>query len=293
MVRYSPQARLSPMFLIAIILCLVTTAACQQQDQQSTTFQKASGVDKFGGMKDATIQSVKNISTYHAKDAYDEIVANLERFHALYKKVQKVEQTDSIINDIAGTLSDIAKSYRKIASMETDITQLFGKESSKLKSTHRTTGDVIKNIDAEIANYNKNISTLEQELQSEPNTTEKDKKEVSVRGYRSIIKSLEGRKLIWVKFSDYQDEILKKLGTNSEKIGLLFHTLKINAEVYEQAAETLRLRKSAIDALGNLFGLANIEGLVVDIVYTWGLVDDMVLKISSSDFNLEAAKPGM
>src|SRR5262249_837006 len=150
--------------------------------------------------------------------------------------------------------ANISSSYRKLASMETDITQVFNREMANLKSTHGATVDIVASVNADIATYQKAIAALENALQSEANAIEKQKKEITIRGHKSIINSLEGRRVIWSKFTDYQDGILKKLGTNRDNIGLLFHTLKTNADVYEQATETIRLRRIAVDSLGNLLG---------------------------------------
>jgi hypothetical protein len=148
-------------------------------------------------------------------------------------------------------------------------------------------------IGGDITTCEKGIAELTEALKSETNPIEKRKKEITIGGYKSKINSLRNRKVVWDKFSVHQDRLLKTVGAGRENIGLLFHALKTNAEVYEEAAKTIQLRRIAIDSLGNLIGFADIESLLTDILNTQVAIDDIVTTISNQEFNLDEkpAKP--
>jgi len=226
---------------------------------------------------------------------YHEVQTVLKQFNDLYKKVKGTPNTDPMILDIEQSVKSMAGCYRTLASMEIDVAQTFNKEVATLTAAAGTTADFAETANAEMARHQKAIADLTEALKSEGSPVEKQKKEISIGGYKSKIKYLQDRKMIWDKFSAYQDHLLKTLGTSREKIGLLFHTLKVNAEVYDEAAKTIELRRIAVDALGNLVGLANIESLVADILNTQIALDEIVTQIANLEFNpdLKQAKPAL
>ena len=73
----------------------------------------------------------------------------------------------------------------------------------------------------------------------------------------------------------------------SEKIGLMFHILNANAEVYQEAATAAKLRRSALVALENLSSLTDLEELIKEMSNNWSQVDNLVQEISSADFRIQ------
>jgi hypothetical protein len=289
MFHHALHTRLKPLSSIAALLFFVTSAACQPVAPKQTEG------EKFLSLKEKTVQTANSMSGYKAIDVYNEAGRLVKQFNALHKKVQQTKDTDSILGDIMTGIKDMADTYWRLATLEIEVTQNFNKEYGFLGSTQGSTADMAESANAEIANYQNNIATLEKALQSETNPVERRKKEITLGGYKSQINSIRARKVFWEKLSQYQQRLVKVAGTHRDNIGLLFHALKTNAGVYAEAAKTIEMRQIAVDSLGNLLGMEDIESLITDILNTQIAIDDIVAKVSEAEFNFEPkqARPGM
>jgi hypothetical protein len=242
---------------------------------------------KFNSIKDDIIKSAITTSSYRAEEAIKELNANMTFFDVLYDKVKSAKHPDDVINEVADGLAKLSASYQKIAAMKNDIFTVHLKEFRAFRDYEGKTLATIQEIQRDKVGYVKKISTAEVSLKKEQNEIEKQKLNVSLQGWKSVVKSLEAQELIWNKFYEAQGKLLGKLKLSSEKISLLFHIIDTNATVYKYAADVAKLRKSALEALANLATLTELEALLTDMTNNWLQVDEIVREISTAEFRLE------
>lgn len=246
-----------------------------------------SSVEDFNQYKDAVVESVKDVSTYKAADAYKEIKKNLEKFQLLYQKIQETEYVDDIIDEVANGLDAIARSYVKISSIKESVLDYRQNGMSKLTDIEGKTLKTIETLNQEMQKLNQENVTLQTELESVEDGTEKRKIQVSLKANESIIKSLNAQILIWEKFYDAQKRLITKLDLNTDQIDLLMHILEKNALVYKEASNVVKLRRSAVAALKNLSALSDMQGILSELETSWYDVDILVTQISEVDFKLD------
>jgi hypothetical protein len=167
MLHHASLPRFRTISLLVALLCLVTATACQAQPPgkpQATALQQQTGADRFNSLKNTTIKATDKIATTRARDMYEEIVAAMAKFNELSNKVKSATAIDAIIGDIAASISDIADSYSRLASLGNEVDQAFSSELVTLRTTYRTSGNVVEQIDAAIANKQKIIADLETRL---------------------------------------------------------------------------------------------------------------------------------
>lgn len=241
----------------------------------------------FDNRKEELINSINAISSYGAVEAVKEIKDNIIEFNSLLEAVKNAQHVDDVIVEVANGLSNIAESYKKIASLKDNIFSVHRKEINNFISIEGDTTNTISAIRSKKNEYIQQIDVWEKSIDSINDNIEKQKIEISLRGKKSIIKSLEAQEEIWKKFYNAQQKILPKLKLNSEKISLMFHILDVNSEVYQQAATAAKLRRSALAALENLSSLTDLQGLIDEMSSNWTQVNDLVQEISSADFRIQ------
>jgi len=245
---------------------------------------EALGEKEFTALKDNIIYSSDVISRYGAKEAINEINSNIKLFDNIHEKVKSARHPDDVVNEVADGLQKLAISYKKISDMKSDIFGAHDKAIYNFKDVEGKTQKNIELMNIDIKSYSQKIEYLERQLPIEANDLEKQKIDVSLKGSKSIIKSLKAQVVIWSKFYEAQERLLSKLKLNSEKIKLLFFILETNAEVYKQAANVAMLRKSALAALDNLSSLSDVQDIVMQMTANWTEVSNLVQELSSSDF---------
>lgn len=245
------------------------------------------GEKEFNQIKETIVQSTKTIFHYGADTALNELNENIKLFDSLYDKIKKVDHVDSMIDEVTDSLIRLSKSYTKISDMGSQIFKIHSKELGTLKDMEGETLSAVKEITDKKNEYLLEIKNLKEKLRINPTDIEKQKIEISIKGNNSVINSLEAQELIWQKFYSAQDNLLSKLKMTSDKIGLLLHILKTNADVYKNAADVAKLRRSALVALKNLSALSDVEAILGDIENNWLEINDLVDKISDADFRLD------
>jgi len=244
------------------------------------------GEKEFNAVKEQIINSARNVSTYGAAEALAELNRNAVLFDKLYLKVKNARHVDDVIDEVTDGLVKLSNSYGKIADMGIRIFQVHNGEFAALRNKQGFTLRTVRELTAERDGHVQKRQRLTRYVETEPNEIEKQKMRVSIKASKSIIHSLEAQIVIWEKFYSAQKRLLAKLELTSERIGLLVHILKENAEVYKQAANVARLRRSALAALRNLSALEDLQTLLGDIENQWLEVDDLVNKISEVEFEL-------
>lgn len=241
---------------------------------------------RFNEIKKDVVTSIKGVSNYGAADAYNLIRDAQDRFVNLYSKVKKSKYGDDIIDEITSSLDEIAETYEKVANLNEEIFKVRNKSDLLLSNTKNGLTRTVNELDDEINRISNESSNLKSQLGIITDSIEIQKIQIRINGNQSVLGSLLAQKTIWSKFLSSHDKLLDKLQLNDKKIELLLYALKVNAQVYREAANVARLRRSAKAALTNLESLSNVQNVLGDLQSSWGSVDDLVSEISSSDFNL-------
>jgi len=243
--------------------------------------------DKFNNIKDDVIESTKKISDFKAKDAYEMIHSTLKDFQNIYQQVKNSKNIDDIIDEVTDGLINISDTYSKVAEFSVSIAKFRSKHIQKLNDAQGETLLTIQQLnDKKLILIGKN-KELNSELEYATKEIDKQKIQISLKGNKSIIKSIEAQKLIWLKFNNAQTKLQNKLNSNGDKFELLLHILKVNAKVYKEAANVAMLRKSAKAALQSLTSLSDIQDILNDLENSWIEVNDLVAEISNAEFKIE------
>ncbi len=237
--------------------------------------------------KNSVLQSVNKISSYGASDALEEINENIYKFNKVSKLVSQANHVDDVIYEVADSLGEIAQSYRNIAKKKNDIFNVHTKELDSLEGIEKLNSNSIRDLQQKRKALLEDVSRMERTLTSSVSETQKQKDLISIQGHKSVIKSLEAQELIWVKFNEAQEKLIVKLRANSDSVGFFFHVLDVNAEVYQEAATTVKMRRSAKLALENLSNLVGLQDVISEMSNNWTGVDVLIQEISSADFRIE------
>ncbi len=265
--------------ILPLILVITNSIASESSSQQSEQV--------FEDRKNSVFRSVDKISSYGASDALKEINDNIKKFNKVSKLVSQAKHVDDVIYEVADTLAEIAESYRNIAQKKNDIFNVHTKELENLEGIEKLNSNSIRSLQQKRKDLLQDISRMERSLISYVSETQKQKDLVSIQGHKSVIKSLEAQELMWVKFNEAQEKLIVKLRANSDSVGFFFHVLDVNAEVYQEAATTVKMRRSAKLALENLSNLVGLQDIISEMSNNWTGVDVLVQEISSADFRIE------
>lgn len=272
-------------WIVVVTISLGFAGEAQAADKE--LYKQMTGRDKFAEIQKQVTHSSLNISNYKASDAYKDIANALNIFRQLHTQVQKATHVDDVIEEVADGLDRIATTYQKVAGFSTEMTQYRKGEFSYLQDVNGNTLKTQLELKEQIAKLESENKILQRKRNSVTDEIESKKFEISIQGNEYIINSLEAQCIIWEKFYLAQKKLLESLELNGRKVDLLLHLLQVNANVYHEAANVARLRRSAKGALDNLRSLADIQGIVSDLQDSWLQINDLVSKISEAEFVID------
>lgn len=268
-------------FVIAISFVQTAQAGTVEQ------YERLTGEEKFIEIKDGVTHSAQNIYKCRASDVYKELEKASHDFQKISYIVQKSENIDDVIDKVADKFDKIANTYEKISNYSSDISSIRKTEFANLIIFKRETYKTEEELKNEIAQIKSKNSSINRQIESVLDEIERKKLEVSLKGNKSVINSLNAQRIIWEKFYQAQVKMLKPLKLNAKKIDLLLHILSVNSGVYHEAANVARLRRSAKSALENLGALADVQDVIFDLEDSWIEVSDIVSEISQAEFTID------
>lgn len=239
---------------------------------------------RFETIQESFIEKPNKIKQYGAADAYKTIVNNIESFEKLKTKVLEANNIAEVMDDIAEELSVIAKNYRKVANMAGSIEKFTVKSMDELLAGQSTSNKSVDLNDIEIRMLTEEMERAKLKLERADDSNEIMRLEATVAGNSSQINSLKGQNKMWLNFLNYQERLLGALNKNNESVSTLLFVLDKNADVYETAAETAQMTKSAARFIQDLNGLIDINNTLGDLIDSWDEVDFVVDEIISLDF---------
>ncbi|KPA14936.1 conserved hypothetical protein, secreted, partial [Candidatus Magnetomorum sp. HK-1] len=169
------------------------------------------GNKEFSKLKDKLIGTVKNIGTFKAAEAFDEIQKNLRSFQVLKTKLRNAQNVDSVIDEVAQSLKNMSRSYSKIAKLKYEVFAQFDIEEKNLGEIDGQILDTVDELKGKLLEIQHSDVELKRRLTEESNRTEKRKIEMTINANKSVSNSINAHLLIWDKFHETQKPLLKKL----------------------------------------------------------------------------------
>lgn len=217
-------------------------------------------------VKTRLIDASQQILKGGTKEAYQRIVAELAQLIKLQTLV-KTQPLDTLIEQVITRLMAITKIYRDIGNNSQDILAL-----------HHTQFHLIEELNNEVIAQ---MNTLQQDRekyllllnQSQNNLGEllsemdRQKEQLSMEVYQKVLIKLDLQQKNWKTFKSDQALLESTLKKYSEAIGLFLYFLQVNAQLYEQAANMLLMKKNSLAELKELVNLKELQKIVDDIVH--------------------------
>jgi hypothetical protein len=219
----------------------------------------------FNEIKSQLLAATESILKKGTEEANVKIAQTLRLFKTLQKKITETADIAKKLNEATVALMGIAQTYREIAAMSQDIMATHQTQFELWGQLKNKTLNNIAKLEKKKQTYLSKLKDIETQLPNIENSLEKQKAGFSIKGYKNILQSLDTQHKIWHKFYGQQENIEGKLHSHSEKVGLFLHYLNINSQIYEESANMLLLRKSAISTLDDITNSSELQKLIVDI----------------------------
>jgi hypothetical protein len=211
----------------------------------------------------------------------------MDEFSKLKTKIEKAEKISDVLDDVADGFTLIAANYRKVANLSINIDDYYAKSMDALLPGEAATEKTIITNNARIESLQFELSKAQKVIDSETSdANSKQRSSATVSANKSQINSLQTQNRIWEKFNERQTSLSQALEDRSERIDTILFILGKNADVYEEAARTVRMTKNAAKLIGDLSSLQDIDSSLTALQESWSEVDDIVDAIGEIDFGM-------
>ncbi len=198
---------------------------------------------------------------------------NIDAVHRIRTLAENEETlTDEQIQQIAAEIADIANSFQHIADIAPDVFSRRYQEIATLNAIGDAIGFRIADARSRLEELRADNQRIQGELANAAQLTRVDieKYQLTQQANNAEIQSLEAAVIAWQIFSQRHDEIMGRMGDQTDDLDVFFHALRENARVYRAAAQTLNLAKSLQEALADLETIEALELMRSQLVQSWG-----------------------
>lgn len=198
---------------------------------------------------------------------------NIDAVHRIRELAEAEETlTDEQITQIAAEIAAIADSFQQIADVAPEVFTRRYQEIATLNAIGEAIGFRIADARSRLDELRADNQRIQAELANAENLTRGDieKRQLTQQANNAEIQSLEAAVVAWQLFSQRHDEIMDRMGDQTDELDVFFHALRENARVYRAAAQTLNLAKSLHDALADLETIETLEFMRSQLVQSWG-----------------------
>jgi hypothetical protein len=221
-------------------------------------------------------------------DALETNIAATQKLRGLVDGAETV--TEEQMAEIAGEITTIAKSFGAIAELAPGVFERRLGELANIDAIGQEVGFRIADANARLEALRQGNAEIDRYVRSETlSRAEIEKLRLTRQANDAEMHSLEAAVAAWNNFSERHDDILAKLGDQSEDLDVFFHALRENARVYDAAARTLNMANSLNLALSDLGSVENLDTLRSELVKSWTDLMKIVDEVNSGLM----LKPGM
>ena len=238
----------------------------------------------FKEIKSQFLAATTQILKQGAKEAYDKISHNLHSFKILSNKIN-TQEIDNITQEFTRELIATGQTYKEIAVMDESIMKSHQQQFDIIKSLKKKTLDKIEAIEKQQQKYRALHNDAQSKLIQLDNHLEKQKWQISLDSFQSIVKTLSVQQKIWNRLYEVQKHLEPKLYIHSQRIGLLLHVLDLNARIYEQSANVVLLRKTVEFSPDNFIDVSKLKGIVNDIKTSENDIKQLIKQIEKTEFS--------
>jgi len=203
-------------------------------------------------------------------EALDRNIAATRRIRTMVESTE-APVTDDQIAEVATEIGSIARSFRAIADLAPQVFERRWAELSSIDAVGQEAGFRTADANARLQELKAGNEAIDQTVKNETLApSEIEKLRLTRTANDAEIHSLEAAVAAWGFFSERHEEVMARLGDQSEDLGVFFHALRENARVYESAAQMLGIANSLKLALSDLSTVDNLDALRSDLVKSWG-----------------------
>lgn len=239
--------------------------------------------EQFQSIKDFVLESVSESQRIGASTAYQLLDDNLSAFRRLKQRVDSASHIDAVIDELSTELDRIATNFEHAARLRRDYADFTVSNNFSLRQKQQQTRQAIHEIDRRIAIIQSELNTAGKAM-SHSSLTDTERNRITISANTSVLNSLRAQKDIWQHFEQTQSRLITTLNVSTEKIDFLLFVLEKNAQVYREASNTAKLRRSVRMALNDLQALGAIEASLTDLQSSWQEVDQIVGEIGRQEF---------
>lgn len=239
----------------------------------------------FNDLKERYLAAVERILEQGTGKIYLALEKNLSQLQSVTEQVRnEPEVTPDVIKSVAETLIALGQTYRQIADQREALIlshQTHLKEIEQLKA--KTLARIHK-VRQQAQHYTTALNEAQALLMQTVDEVKKQKIQISINGYKKNLQALHTQALVWESFHQMQDTLETQLQGYVQKIEVLLHFLKINGEVYAQAANVALLKQTTVMAFDKLVDLTELEQIVLALEQSEQAVKMWAEKIVQADF---------
>lgn len=190
----------------------------------------------FNDIKEQLLTLIEQILTFGTQKILSRLQNHLEAFNQLREQISQSTEIEPVVAQIAQKLIAISETYQTIAAMNVEMEQFHQQQFEKLKQLIARTDLYIIKVYDKKERYLKDLEAARSQLATLEDPLEKQKLNYTIDGYSKIEQNLQVQKKLWERFKVSQQGLENSLKTYSQGIDILFHFLKINAQVYQESA---------------------------------------------------------
>lgn len=272
--------------VVALSFAFVGPPAAADDEDMGILREKADNLPHDEALKLLGEALGDNIEATQSDPSIGDILGALEENIAATRRIREmVDGADTVseeqIAEVAREISSIAKSFDMIARLAPEIFERRYAELSDIDAIGQEIGFRIADANARLEALRQGNEEIDGYVRSETlSRTEIEKLRLTRQANDAEIHSLEAAVAAWNYFSERHDDVVARLGDQSENLDVFFHALKENARVYGAAASTLNLASSLETALSDLGSVENLDTLRSDLVQSWSDLMEIVDEVN-------------
>ena len=217
-------------------------------------------------VKTRLIDASEQILKGGTKESYQKIADEFIQWTPL-QNLAKTQPLDTLIEQLVRRLMALTKIYRELGNKNQEILAFHQAQFRLIEELRNEVSTHMNKLQQEREKYlvllkeaqNKLTDLLLSEVESQ-------KEQLSIEVYQKVLTKMDVQQKSWQAFKKEQSLLETKLKKYSESVGLFLYFLKVNAQLYEQAANTLLMKKNNLTELRELMNLTELQKIVDDLL---------------------------
>jgi len=204
---------------------------------------------------------------------------SLDRLQKQLKTTASINENDDKLKlTVSQTFAQLASTYSSIASMKDEVLTANREEIKKLKQLQAETREYANRTSERQKGATAALANL-QNIPEPKDAIAKTRRKIAIKAKQSMIKSLEIQIEAWDNFYQTQLSLMPALELYQQHLGLIFYTLGVHAEIYQEAA--LVIPHDLHFAQETLSGLTELNNVLRDFAKDWENLKSLQKRLQS------------